>query len=116
MVYGFYLTIVKAVILILKRATALLLSKGCKEALTKAGQDYQQANIDHQIQEYFKQFPSVQSFADFIMAINFGLSLFIHLLQCDSLSHLQPKQLHRDFLMETVSVTNFVEVYLGANS
>ena len=79
-----YLTIVKAVILILKHATTLRLLKDPKEALTKAGLDYQEANIDLKIQKYLRVFTtqnSVQNFADFIMATSIGLFICIHLLQ-----------------------------------
>ena len=89
----------EVVILILKHATTLRLSKEGKEALTKAGLDYQETNIDLQIQEYLKPFTpedSVLKFADFIMATNIGLFLCVHLLQCYILSHLQLKQLHKD--------------------
>ena len=78
-----YLTIVKVVILILRHATTLRLSKGPKEALTKAGLDYQVTNIDLKIQEYLMAFShenSVQNFADFIMATNIGLFICIYLL------------------------------------
>jgi hypothetical protein len=78
-----YLTIVKVVILILKHATTLRLSKEPKEALTKAGLDYQVTNIDLKIQEYLMAFShenSVQNFADFIMATNIGLFICIYLL------------------------------------
>ena len=77
-----YLTIVKAVILLLKHATTLLLSKGSKESLIKAGLDYQKANIGLKIQAYLMAFTpedSVENFADFIMTTNIGLFLYIHL-------------------------------------
>ena len=89
----------EVVILILKHATTLLHSKEPKEALTKAGQDYQEENIDLKVQEYLKPFASgdsVLKFADFIIATNIGLFLCVHLLQCYILSHLQLKQLHKD--------------------
>ena len=87
------------VILILKHAATLLLSKGKEEALTKAGLDFQETNIDLKIQEYLKSFTpedSVLKFADFIMATNIGLFLCVYLLQHYILSHLQLKQLHKD--------------------
>ena len=73
----------KVVILILKHATTLRLSNTPKEALTQAELDYQEANIDLKIQEYLKAFTpedSVQKFADFIMATDIGLFIYIHLL------------------------------------
>ncbi|KAN0131251.1 hypothetical protein V8E53_010955 [Lactarius tabidus] len=61
------------VILILKHATTLQLSKKPAQALSLAEQDYKEANIDLKIQEHLKAFApedSVEKFADFIMAIN----------------------------------------------
>ena len=74
----------EAVIFIFKHATTLLLTKGDKEALTKAGIDYQEANIDQKIQEYLMGFTpedSIEKFADFIMATNIGLFICIHISQ-----------------------------------
>ena len=79
-----YLTIVEAVIFIFKHATTLLLTKGEEQALTKAGIDYQEANIDLKIQEYLMGFTpedSIENFADFIMATNIGLFICIHISQ-----------------------------------
>jgi hypothetical protein len=45
-------------------------------ALTQAELDYQEANVDSDIQEYLTAFSSeisVENIADFIMATNFGL-------------------------------------------
>ena len=89
----------EAVIIIIKHATTLQLLKEPKEALTKAGLDYQEANIDLKIQEYLMAFTSknsVQNFKDFIMATNIGLFICIHLLQQYGLIPLKPKQLHRE--------------------
>ena len=75
-----YLTIVKAIILILKHATILWVSNGTEKALTLAEQSYQEAKIDLKVQEYFQAFTasvSVNQISEFIMATNFGL--FMHL-------------------------------------
>ena len=93
-----YLTIVEAVILILKHATILRLSNRPEEALTLAGQVYQDASIDLKIQNHLKAFTPeepVEKFADFIMATNIGL--FMH-SSTTTISHLslQSKQLHRE--------------------
>jgi hypothetical protein len=94
-----YLTIVKAVILILKHATTLQLSNKAVQALSLAELNYKGANVDLKIQEHLKTFTpevSVEKFADFIIATNIGL------VRCSSIpttiSHLslQPKQLHRE--------------------
>ncbi|KAF8272798.1 hypothetical protein EI94DRAFT_1697176 [Lactarius quietus] len=66
-----YLTFVKAVILILKHATFLLL-KNLQSglAITHAELDYQKANTDLKIQQYLmasSQEPSVEQLASFIM-------------------------------------------------
>ena len=74
----------EAVIFIFKHATTLLLTKGDKEALTKAGIDYQEANIDLKIQEYLMGFTpedSIEKFAGFIMATNIGLFICIYISQ-----------------------------------
>ncbi|KAN0128894.1 hypothetical protein V8E53_013267 [Lactarius tabidus] len=47
-----------AVILILRHATFLMLTNKAKVALTQAGLDYQESNIDLKIQEYLEAFPS----------------------------------------------------------
>ena len=92
-----YLTIVEAVILILKHATILRLASRSKDALALAGLDYQKANIEFKIQEHLKVFTpenSVEKFADFIMATNIGLFLHLSITIISHLIH-QPKQLHR---------------------
>ena len=74
----------KVVILILKHATALRLSNTPKEALTKAGLDYQKTNIDLKIARYLKTltvYDSVETFANFIMATNIGVFICAHSLQ-----------------------------------
>ena len=72
----------QVVILILMHATTLRASNMPEEAISLAGQDYQEANIDKKIQEHLKVFTpedSVEKFADIIMATNIGLFMF-HLL------------------------------------
>ena len=79
-IFRVYLTIVKAIILILKHATILRVSNGTEKALTLAEQSYQEAKIDLKVQEYFQAFTasvSVNQISEFIMATNFGL--FMHL-------------------------------------
>ena len=76
------LTFLEAVIIILKHATFLRLSKVSREsALRKADLHYRQANVDQKIQEYLTtcQVQSVTQFVGFIMATNIGL-LFSHML------------------------------------
>ena len=93
-----YLTIVEAVILILKHATILRLSNRSKDALALAEQDYQKANIDFKIQEHLKAFTledSVEKFADFIIATNIGLFLHSSIIIISHLG-LQPRQLHKE--------------------
>ena len=93
-----YLTLVEAVILILKHATILQLSYRPEKALTQAGQDYQDADIDLKVQEHLKAFTpedTVEKFADFIMATNIGLFMYSSIITISHLS-LQPKQLHRE--------------------
>jgi hypothetical protein len=66
---------VEAVILILKHATFLILSKGSKSALTLAELDYCKANIGLNIQQYLKASSehSAEEFAKFIMATEIGM-------------------------------------------
>jgi hypothetical protein len=68
--------VVEAVILILKHATVLLISKLLpKSALTHAELGYQEANIDLKIQQYLaasSQECSIEQLASFIMATDFG--------------------------------------------
>jgi len=62
-----------AIILILKHAMLLRSSNESQSALSQAGQNYQGANIDSNIQQYLKAFSpqdSVKQFAGFIMATN----------------------------------------------
>ncbi|KAF8267461.1 hypothetical protein EI94DRAFT_1730396 [Lactarius quietus] len=59
------------IILILKHATFLWPSNKLQLALSQAGQNYQEANMDSKIQEYLKAFSSedtVEIYAGFIMA------------------------------------------------
>lgn len=76
-----YLTFVKAVILILKHATLLLLSNLSREsALTYADRHYQEANIDLKIQEHLaasSQELSVEQLANFIMATDIGWFILV---------------------------------------
>ncbi|KAN0129982.1 hypothetical protein V8E53_012136 [Lactarius tabidus] len=65
-----YLTFVEAVILILRHATLLQFSNEPRAALTQAGVDFQESNIDLKIQEYLEasNFEDVGQFASFIKA------------------------------------------------
>ncbi|KAH9053398.1 hypothetical protein EDB87DRAFT_1690261 [Lactarius vividus] len=69
-----YLTLVEAVILILKQATFLRLSNMSTEStLTHAEVDYRAGDIDSKIRQHLtapSQEHSDESFADFIMAID----------------------------------------------
>ncbi|KAF8264866.1 hypothetical protein EI94DRAFT_425813 [Lactarius quietus] len=72
-----YLTFVKAVILILKHASFLMQSSLASElALTHAGLDYQEADINFKIQQYLKAsslWHLFQNYAKFIMATDIGV-------------------------------------------
>jgi hypothetical protein len=76
-----YLTFLKAVILILKHATFLTLTKITRElALTHADLDYQEANIDLKIQQHLmssSQEHSIELLVGFIMATNIGLFILV---------------------------------------
>ena len=75
-----YLTLVKAVTLILKHATFLRASLPEKSALTTAELNYRKANIDATIQKHLEACASEQSveqFVGFIMNTDMGLFLFI---------------------------------------
>src|SRR5258708_29136572 len=80
----------KAVILILKHATFLRLSKlSAESALTLTELDYQEANVDSTVQQHLtvpSQEHSVDIFVAFIMATDIGLSIlsFVHI---DVVSH-----------------------------
>jgi hypothetical protein len=80
------LTIIKAVILILKHATLLRLSNSPESALALVEQGYQQANIDFTIQQYLAHSPefSVDEFANFIMATDICMCI---LSSVTTLSH-----------------------------
>ncbi len=76
----------EAVILILKHATFLRLSHlSPKSALTRAELNYREANVDLKIQQHLvasSQEHSVEPFAAFIMAMDFGsFILAVHLLR-----------------------------------
>ena len=82
-IFRVYLTFVEAVILVLKHATFIHLSKSglnldIKSSLAHADVHYEEANIDMKIQEFLKtsQAPSVMQFVDFIMATEIGLFIF----------------------------------------
>jgi hypothetical protein len=74
-----YLTIVEAVILVLKHATLLQLSNEPEAALTQAELDYQESNIDLKIQEYLKALSSedVNQFSGFINATEIGMFVLL---------------------------------------
>ena len=70
-----YLTFVKAVILILKHATFLQLSASLGSVLTQSESDYQQANIDLNIQQHLMACSSnysIKKIVAFIMATDIG--------------------------------------------
>ncbi|KAH9083862.1 hypothetical protein EDB83DRAFT_2331712, partial [Lactarius deliciosus] len=72
-IYRVHLTIVEAVIIILKHATSLrLFNLSGKSALTHAELDYREANIDTKIRQHLaassSQEHAVELFASFIMA------------------------------------------------
>jgi len=65
--------LILAVLIILKHATFLRLSKQSESALIQAELDYQKANIDSTIQEHLNASStevSIENFAGFIMATN----------------------------------------------
>src|SRR5258708_23001158 len=77
-IFRAYLTVVEAVILILKHATLLCLSSFLysSSALIQVEQNYQEANIDLKIQQYLKassQEHSIKHYVGFIMATDIGL-------------------------------------------
>ena len=85
-----YLTVVEAVILILKHATLLRLSNfiSSSSTLTQVEQNYQEANISLKIQQYLDASPqehSIELHAGFIMATHFGLFILAS-IQVNSLS------------------------------
>jgi hypothetical protein len=84
-IFRVYLTFVKAVIIILKHASFLLLSNlSAKSALTQAEIDYQAENTALKIQQFLTESPqehTVEHFAQFIMENDIGL-LFLLLRSC----------------------------------
>jgi hypothetical protein len=75
-----YLTIVEAVILILKHATFLCLSNfSAESALSLAELDYREANVDSTIQHFMasSEGHTVELFSGFIMATDIASGLFI---------------------------------------
>jgi hypothetical protein len=79
-IFRVYLTLLKAVTLILKHATFLRTSMSPKLALAKAEQKYRKANIDVTIQQHITACASEQSeeqFVSFIMSTDIGLFVFL---------------------------------------
>ena len=77
-----FLTLLKAVTLILKHATSLRTSISAKSALANAELNYQNANIDVTIQEHITACASDQSveqFVGFVMSTEIGLFIFFYL-------------------------------------
>ena len=75
-----YLTLVKAVTLILKHATFLRVSISPKLALTEAELNYQKANTDVIIQQHLTACASEQSleqFVGFVMSTDISLFIFL---------------------------------------
>ena len=77
------MTLVEAVILVLKHATFMRLSNSGKNftrqsSLARADVHYEEASIDLKIQEFLKtsQEQSIMQFVDFIMATDIGLFIF----------------------------------------
>jgi hypothetical protein len=70
---------VEAVLIILKHATFLRLSKPTQLALIQAELDYRKANIDSNIQEHLNASSlevSIEKSAGFVMATNISLYIF----------------------------------------
>ena len=81
-IFRVYLTLVKAVTLILKHATFLQTSMSSKSAVNKAEQKYHKAKIDVTIQEHLTACAGQQSeeqFVSFIMSTDLSLFIFFHL-------------------------------------
>ena len=79
-IFRVYLTLSKAVTLILKHATLLWTSMSPKSALTKADQKYQKANVDVTILQHLTACAaeqSVEQFVGFIMSTDIGLFTFL---------------------------------------
>ena len=97
-VFGAHLTIVEAVILILKHATFLRLQEYDEiKSLTQAELNYQQANIDLKIQQYLmtsSQKQSVKLLTEFIMAIDIGLFILasVKIISHHFSHHMQTQQ------------------------
>ena len=78
-----YLTLVKAVTLILKHATFLRASLPEKSALTTAELNYRKANIDATIQKHLEACASEQSVEQFVgFIMNTDISLFLFFSIC----------------------------------
>ena len=103
-IFSACLTVVKAVILILKHATLLCLSTflSSSSALTQVEQTYREANIDLNIREFLNASPQenfIELHAGFIMAARLGLfiasvKIISHQVCVEpmSLDHLVPSQ------------------------
>jgi hypothetical protein len=79
-IFRVYLTLVKAVTLILKHATLSRISMSPESALTNADQKYQKGNIDVTIQQHLAACTaeqSVEQFVGFIMSTDIGLFIFL---------------------------------------
>jgi hypothetical protein len=79
-IFRVYLTLVKAVTLILKHATFLRTSMSPESALAEAEQKYQTANIDVIIQQHLTACAAEQSeeqFVSFIMSTDIGLFILL---------------------------------------
>ena len=81
-IFRVYLTLVKAVTLILKHATFLCTSMSSKSAVNQAEQKYHKAKIDVTIQEHLTACAGQQSeeqFVNFIMSTDISLFIFFYL-------------------------------------
>ena len=87
-IFRIYLTLVKAVTLILKHATFLQISISSKSALTSAELSYQKANVDVAIQQHLTACAleqSVEQFVGFIMSTDIlwcGTLQLFHIMIC----------------------------------
>jgi hypothetical protein len=79
-IFRVYLTLVKAVTLILKHATFLQTSMSPKSALATVEKKYRKANVDVTIQQHLTACAAEQSeeqFVSFIMSTDIGLFIFL---------------------------------------
>ena len=94
-IFRVYLTIVKAVSLILKHATLLRTSNLPKAALTNVDLDYQKQNIDESIQQYLTACASdisVEQFASFVMGTEIGWLILLLFVTSSLIVHLVSSQ------------------------